>query len=140
MSLTFDYASAFREVFGNLIGTELDIQITRLRKNRSNRQNRYLHGVVVPVVQSFYKDTTGLDHLHDAIYVKLRKDLGDQVKIEEIDGQEVITMTGKRFSKMDTKEFAQAVDQLIKIYAEKGCDIPEPNEECFINDFINDKK
>ena len=139
MSLTFDYASAFKEVFAYMIGKDIDIQITILRKNRTNRQNRYMHGVVVPVVQQFYKDTNGESYTHDEIYVKLRKVLGDSIVVKEIDGDEVITMTGKRFSKMDTKEFALAVDELIRIYAEKGCVIPEPREECFVNDFVNDK-
>jgi hypothetical protein len=139
MSLTFDYANAFKSVFAYMIGKDIDIQITILRKNRTNRQNRYIHGVIVPVVQQWLKEVEGWEYTHDQVYGTLRTELGDKAEITEIQGKQVITMTGKRFSKMDTKEFALAVDELIRIYAEKGCVIPEPREECFVNDFVNDK-
>jgi hypothetical protein len=137
MSLRFQYAEALRGVFGHMFGKDLDIQVTILRKNRSNRQNRYLHGVVVPTVQAWLKETEGESFDHDKVYTMLRMDLGDTLEITQIQGKDVITMTGKRFSKMDTKEFAEAIDKLVAIYAEKECYIQLPNEECFLTDFIN---
>ena len=142
MSLRFDHAEALREVISGLFGKELDIQVTVLRKNRSNRQNRYMHGVVVPTVQRWltqmgHTDSEGNPLSHDQVYAKLRTDIGHKLIIEEIDGVQIVTISGTRFSKMDTKEFAEAIDTIIRIYGERDCYIPEPNEECFLNDFVN---
>lgn len=139
MSLRIQYGEALRGVFGHMLGRELDIQVTVLRKNRTNRQNRYIHGVVVPTVQAFYRETQGEEYTHDEVYAKLRVKLGDKLIIKEVAGDKIITMSGKRFSKMDTKEFAQAIDALIQLFAEDGCYIAEPNEECFLTDFINEE-
>ena len=142
MSLRLDHALAMREILSMWSGKELDIRVTVLRKNRSDRQNRYMHGVVVPTVQRWltqigHTDSEGKPLNHEQVYAKLRTDIGHKLKIEEIDGVQIVTISGTRFSKMDTKEFAEAVDTIIRIYAEKGCYIPEPNEECFLNDFVN---
>ena len=143
MSLTFEHAHAFKSVFAHLVGKDLDIQVTLLRKTRSNRQNRYMHGVVVPTVQRWltslgHTDSEGMPFSHDQVYVKLRKDIGHRILVEELEGEQVVTISGNRFSKMDTKEFAEAIDTIIRAYAEKGCVIPEPNAECFLNDFTNE--
>lgn len=140
MSLIFSHAENLREVLGYLVGMDLEIIVKPFRKKRSDRQNRYIHGVMVPVVQYFYYNTQGIRYSHDAVYAKFRKDLGDELMIQEIDGVEVVTFSNKRFSEKTTKEFNEATETLRAIYAEKGCYIPEPNEECMFNDYTHIKE
>ena len=139
MSLIFSHAGALRDVLGYLVGKDLEITVKQFRKRRTDRQNRYIHGVVVVTVQRFYLETQGTHLSHDAVYAKLRRDIGHDLQVVEVDGMEVITFSGKRFSEMTTTEFNESVEQIRQLYAEKGCYILEPNEECMFNDYQYNK-
>lgn len=98
-------------------------------------------GVVVKVVQGWLYETQGEKFTNDEVYSWLRlKILEETPKIVNIAGEDIITMTSKRFSAMNTKEFTIAVDTIRERMAERGCIIPEPKKKGLnlIEDFIDD--
>lgn len=122
-----------------LKGKTLEITFKVFRAIRSDRQNRYIWGVVVPTVRAWMLETNGTAPSKDGVYLWLRKSLlGDQLQVEEFLGEQLITMGGKRFSAMNTKEFADAIDTIVKEMALKGCVIPLPRENNLLSDFLRD--
>lgn len=139
-SLIIHHAQAMRRLWNGFGGKVLRIRFAIFRQKRSDAQNRYIHGVVVPTVKAWYRETQGETKTNDEIYVWLRVGLlGQKPVITEMLGSQVITMTGKRFSKQNTKEFTESIETIISLMAEKGCVIPLPREHNFIGDFLEDK-
>lgn len=137
--IKIDHAPAYRRLFSALLGHTLRVRFVIFRAKRSDAQNRYIHGVVVPVVRVWLKEMEGVTYTHDEVYTWLRVSLlGQTPEIKEIAGQQVIVMTGKRFSQQNTKEFAESVELIVAKMAEKGCVIPLPRENNFISDFLQD--
>lgn len=138
--LRLDHSSALWRILQSLKGQKLEIMFWVFRYKRSDAQNRYIHGVIVPTVRAWYKETNGEVKSHDEVYTWLRIGLlGQAPVIGEFMGVEIITMSGKRFSKMTTKEFAEATDTILKLMAEKGCIIQEPKQNNFLSDFVQDQ-
>lgn len=137
--IMFDVSRHLWRVLGPLKGKKLLVKFGVLRHKRSDAQNRYIWGVMVPTVQAWFKETTGEVKSKDEVYTWFRVGLlGDKPVITEVMGCEVITMSGKRFSQMNTKEFGEAVDMILQLMAEKGCVIPEPRQFNFITEFLTD--
>jgi len=139
-SLQLDHAVAMKRVIMWLKGEKLEIKFSKLRNRRSDKQNRYIWGVVVVVIQAWFKESQGEDLTKDQVYTWLRVGLlGHKPVIKEILGEEVIVMEGKHFSAMNTKKFALAIDSIIKQMDEKGCFIPLPKDGNFITDYVKDE-
>ena len=135
-TLALDHPGIMKKIMRNLVGEKLLIVVQKLRYKRSEAQNRYIWGVMVPCVRMWFRETTGETPSPDEAYVWLRVGLlGYKAEIKMLKGVEIITMTGKRFSQMNTKEFAEAVDTMIKLLDEKGCFVPLPKKDNFITDF-----
>jgi len=140
-SIVIDYADSIVRLLYPHKDTQLEIQIKKFYKNRTSAQNRYCHGVMIPTVQAWQKETTGEHSSHDGLYAFFRTHIiGDEVIMEEIDGVDTMVLTGKRFSQCNTVEFAERVDKIIYYYAEKGCVIlpPDPKSNNLITDFMKD--
>jgi hypothetical protein len=137
--LTFNHAKMFSRVLDGLKGKELMITVERLYNKRSSNQNRYLHGVIVPYLQNWFKDTQGESLSTEQVKAHLYKNvLGHKIVFKEILGHEVITIEGKRFSQMNTKEFNEAKDKVQKHFIEldPDCAIPDPRGRSLLNDYI----
>jgi len=140
-SLEIANADRVARLWKHLIGVDLEILINKKKKKRSLAQNRWIWGVCVPTVIQFLLDTTGLLHSKEAIYAFLRTGVvGDEARVETIDGQDVIYLSGKRFSQMNTKEFSEAVEKIVLYYAERDVEmpLPIPKSNNLITDFIKD--
>lgn len=119
------------------VGKSVILEVSKYYRNRTNRQNRYIWGVMVPIIQRWILETQGEKVTKDQAYMYLRMGvLEEKPVITEIAGTEVITFESKRFSRMNTKEFSEAIEEVIAIMAERGCAIPLPNEENLITDFL----
>lgn len=130
-------ATAFKRLFSALVGQNLRVRFVVFRKKRSDAQNRYIHGVMVPVVRDWIRETTGEKKTHDEVYLWLRTGiLGQTPVISEVMGTQVITMSGKRFSAMNTKEFAEAIEFIADELAAKDCYVPMPKENNFLHEHI----
>ena len=125
--LSIDFATTVIRLLYPIKDDELEITIKKFRRNRTSAQNRYIHGVVVPTIRAWMKDNDGECPSHEAMYAFLRiKVVGHEVVIEEIAGVDIPVVSGKRFSQMNTVEFADAIDAIILHYAEQGLEIPLP--------------
>lgn len=120
-------------------GKILDIVIKEFFEKRSNQQNRYLHGVVLPIIINWRKETTGeiwtMSQAKAFIYLSVL-----DYKVESMidnTGREIFWFEGKHFSDMSTKEFNQRKEEVQKYFAELGVDIPDPRGGCTINDYLN---
>ena len=113
-------------------GVEVEVTVRRHTKRRTAAQNRYIHGVIVPVVQHWLRESQGEVRNHDACYGLLRQVVGDEYAIVNVNGKMVISLTGKSFSSMTTIEFGEAVEKIKLYFAPKGCVIPDPTQHNFI--------
>lgn len=130
-----------RRVLFGWMDKELETELKPMRYKRSLAQNRYMWGVIVPTVQAFIKETSGEVKSKDAVYAFINTCvLGYEVEVQTIFGREVLIMKGKRFSEMNTKEFADAVDKIIAHFDALGCYIQLPREKTnnTLTDFIGD--
>ena len=105
----------FRENLKNFEGKEVDLIIQRHRKTRTNQQNRYYWGAIIPILAEHfgYED----DELHQALkWIFLRKKFGPLPT--------VISTT-----KLNTAQFTDYIDR-IKRWASVNHNVvlPDPEE------------
>lgn len=137
--ITLTHGRMMARVLRGFKEKKLLIKLSIFRSKRSDRQNRYIWGVVVPCVQAWHKETQGEVLDKDEVYAWLRISLlGYKPVVKMVLGEEVIIMTGKKFSSMNTKEFAEAIDEIRSLMDERGCYIPEPNGENLTENFIDE--
>ena len=115
--------SAFKQFEGH----DIDIAIQKAKKTRSNPQNRYYWGVIIPLIRKGLKDVTGevwtAEATHDILKHKFLVDdvpLADGLFVERI----------KSTTELDTFDFCEFSERCRAFAAEYlGVSIPEPNEQ-----------
>lgn len=115
-------------------GKEIELTIERKRKKRSNPQNRYYWGVVMPILQSGLKEATGevrdINSIHYQIVLPL---FSPKREIINKETGEVVSES-KSSSEMTTSEFSEFVMEIQKWGSEfLSVDIPSPNENLTLN-------
>jgi hypothetical protein len=136
-SIILHNSGPLKRLLNGLVGSTLRVRFVIFRAKRSDAQNRYIHGVAVPCVRAWHKETQGVDLTHDEAYGWLRTGvLKQKMIIKEVLGTQIITFDGKRFSAMNTKEFSEAVNFIADELAKVDCIIPMPRENNFITDHI----
>ena len=139
-SIIIDSGGLLIRLFQTIKDTPLEITLQPFYKRRTDAQNRYCWGVVVPTVRAFLKEITGECPSKEAVYVYLRtKVLGQEPVIEVIQGEEIIVIKGKHMSQMSTVEFSESVDKIIAYFEPLGCIIPLPKGDNTITDYLKDK-
>ena len=108
-------------------GKNVIITLTRKKKKRSNPQNKYYWGVVVPVVKQGLRDAgypiMGIDKVHDYLKLEFLRDL-----LVNEDTGEVITVI-KSTTELSTSEFMDFLAQVQQWATEfLNIYIPDPNE------------
>ncbi len=96
------------------------VEVKTIRPQRSSAQNRYWHGVVIPL----FADHCGyeFDEMKDALALRLiPKDLVD------MSTGEVHTVPGHT-SDLNVKEFNDLIERAQRLGAEMDIYIPDPNE------------
>ena len=137
--ILLDHPKLYARLTRNIRGEKLIVTFQKYRAKRSEAQNRYIHGVIVPTVRAWFKETQGEDPGHNFVYSWLRTSLLDKKpEIKEMFGIQVISLGGKRFSEMNTLEFTEATNTIIDKMAEKDCHIPVPVKDNFLHDHIKD--
>lgn len=137
-SIKLEHEGIMPRVFQPWGEKRLLLDISIFRRRRTDKQNRYIHGPVCTRVMLWHLDNTGEKLSHDEVYAYLRRICGHRMKITMVNGTEVITMTGKRFSQMNTVEFGEAIDTLKAYFDPQGCEIPEPRGDNLWTDYAND--
>lgn len=119
-----------KEAIESFEGKEIEITIQKKRKLRSNPQNKFYWGVVLPILQEGLKDATGeirdFNSIHYQIIIPL---LAPKRDVVNTDTGQVITehITS---SEMSTSEFMDFMVSIQQWGAEfLGITIPEPNEQ-----------
>lgn len=115
-------------------GKEVVITFSKPKKSRSNNQNSFYWGVVLPLVQKGLLDATGELRSNDNIHYKILLPLFAATnEIANTDSGECINerLTS---SEMTTTQFCEYIIEIQKWAAEfLGIDIPSPNEENLLN-------
>jgi hypothetical protein len=97
------------------------VEIGEHKQTRSNEQNAYLWGVVYETIIQHLPGWTA-DDVHEYF-------LGEHYGWETLDGLGKKRLKPlRRSSRLSTKEFADHLAFIQQAMAEKGVDIPDPNE------------
>lgn len=137
-SIKLEHGGIMRRLFQPWAGKKLLVNVTQFRRRRSDRQNRWIHGPCINRIRVWEGERTGETPSHDEVYTFLRTLCGCNLKIAKLYGQEVITMTGKRFSQMTTVEFSEAMETIMLFFGKKGCTIDPPKGESLWSDYADD--
>jgi len=117
---------------------EIIVTFSKAKKERSNGQNRFYWGVVIPLVQNGLLDCTGELRSNENIHYKIL--LPMFAPLNELINKDSGEIISERLtsSEMTTTQFMGYMLEVQKWSAEfLGVDIPNPNEETLIN-FEND--
>jgi hypothetical protein len=97
------------------------VEIGEHEQTRSNEQNRYLWGVVYPIILASLPGWDA-DDVHEYF-------LGEHYGWETLEGLGRKRLKPlRRSSKLSTKEFKEHCAFIQRAMAERGVDIPDPNE------------
>jgi hypothetical protein len=116
----------FDDCIRSMAGKRVVVTVKEYKKKRSNPQNRYYFGCVIPLVTKFFRDAGNMvdgDDVHN--YLKLR--VGKLAQIFVTPDGEVIKSLGST-AKLSTIEFEVYMTNIRAWAAEYGLQIPEPNE------------
>jgi len=115
-------------------GKDCIFTIEKVKKTRSNGQNSYYWGVVLPIVQSGLKEATGEFRMSENIHYNiLLKMFAPEREIINTDTGECISEKISS-SEMTTSQFMDYIVDIQKWAAEfLGVDIPDPNEKIELN-------
>lgn len=112
---------------------EVVIEISKPKRKRSLSQNNWYYGVALPIIMSNILEYTGEEYTKDDLHeFHLEKVVMAHKVVKETLGETIITYTHKRTSDMTTTEFMDFKNQIQTYWAERGINIPDPNQ----NDFI----
>lgn len=109
-------------------GKRIRIKIERAFNKRSNSQNAYYWGVIVPIlkealIQIGYNEARNSEWVHDFVKVNFLLD-------EKPDKDGVVRKVVRRTSGLSTSEFMDLISDLQQWAAENlGVVIPDPNEQ-----------
>ena len=109
---------------------EGDYIIEIKKKTRSNAQNKYYWGVVIPIVMDALNKHIESDLKADKndVHLFIMERIGRVHKIKTKEGDLILK---RGLSKTKTDECEDVFTQIRAYFAERGIDIPEPNEDKF---------
>jgi hypothetical protein len=116
----------------SLEGKEVKIVISEVFKKRSERQNNFYWGVVIPIMQNTMLDIGNpmdIEDIHLMLRVKFLKQI---ISINEETGE--VAERVKSTTELSTIEFMDYIAK-VRFWAIDffGVEIPEPNEELTLN-------
>jgi len=122
-------------------GKKVELNLTKPKRNRSQKQNRWYWGVAVLAVQLGIKEQTGVLHDKELIHATILNAVGG-IKMETVNimGMNVIKVEQKRTSNMSTTEFNQFKESVQLHFAEKGIEIPDPIQDNYFNQLWTERK
>lgn len=116
------------EAIKSFNGSDVVITIDKVKKKRSNNQNAFYWGVLIPLMQQGAKDTWGESWSVDKAHKHLSKLFVFHESVNIKTG--LITQTPKSTTELTTTDWEVYVTE-IRIYLLENFDIdaPEPNQE-----------
>jgi hypothetical protein len=118
--MTIDGLEHFRAAMRRFPHGRGVITVKVLRESRSSQQNRFYHGVIIPL----FAEHCGyeFDEMKDALALKLIPR-----EVVDLDTGEVRIVPGHT-SQLNTKEFNDLIERAQRLGAEMGIDIPNTGE------------
>lgn len=115
------WAVALRHLLGLADDAPVSIVLSRPKRKRSDPQNRYFHGVLVPMVAEFLSAGRDMPISDDqAKYLIKASFIGvEETKLGQVP---------KHSSDQNTAEMSSLIDRVRAHFAAEGCYIPAPNE------------
>lgn len=138
-NLPEELSSKIKEIGLKYAGKQFEITLTNEHK-RSNLQNRYLHGILIPMITEYIRKSK--KEAGDQDYYKISE---DKIKLwikeeflgyEEVNGERRLRHT----SKLSTVEMMELKDQLQIYWIHRGLLLPDPNQEDFLEDELGIKE
>lgn len=122
----------FIEVLKEFEGKSIELVIKTKRKYRSNDQNRYYFGVVVPLIKKRIEDDFGERMTKEEVHEFLKGKFNMEEKASQVTGE--LLHLPKSTTALSTTEFMEYV-KIIRAWAIDffEMDIPEPNEQIEID-------
>jgi hypothetical protein len=115
-------------------GKNVLLTISKLKKSRSNNQNRFYWGVCLPLIQNGLLEATGELRTYENIHYRILLPLfAPEIELVNKDTGECVNerLTS---SEMTTTQFMEYIMEIQKWAAEfLGIEIPNPNEETTLN-------
>jgi hypothetical protein len=109
-------------------GQEVILTIQKAKKRRSNPQNSFYHGVVIPIMQQCLKDAGYLmtnESVHDMLKLRFLK---ESILVNEESGEYIERI--KSTTELTTTQFAEYILDIQKFAVEYfNVIIPDPNQE-----------
>jgi hypothetical protein len=117
-----------KDAIATFEGKQIVIKIEKAKKKRSNPQNSYLWGVVVPIVQNTLKEvghTLTKEQTHDLMKLKFLKEI---LIVDESTGETIerIKSTTELSTSQMMDYFAGIREWIFDFF---GVTIPEPNQD-----------
>ena len=109
-------------------GQNVTVTIQKTKKTRSNPQNAFYHGVVIPIMQQCLKDAGYLmtnESVHEMLKLRFLK---ESILVNEETGEYLERI--KSTTELSTTDFMQYIMEIQKFAIEYfNTEIPNPNEE-----------
>lgn len=105
----------YHKLVKKLEGEEIEVVLRKRKKVRSSQQNKYLHGVVIPL----FAQHLGYDNLEMKEALKWRF-----LSVERQGRLPTVRSTAA----LSTAEMTEFIERVRQLAAEMGCDIPAPGE------------
>lgn len=123
--LVLDARGAFLEAVRGLDGKLIVVEL-RQSRSRSNQQNRYYWGAVIPIIQDAMKKvgvSMSIEQVHELLKYKFL-----QIEYVTTDG-EIINSVGstKELNPSEFNEYLEKITEWSATYL--GVEIPEPNQQ-----------
>lgn len=116
-----------KEAICALEGKEIVIRIEKKKKKRSNPQNRFYYGVVIPLMQQALKESGTLMTSNDVHELLKLRFLKETILVNEETGQIVERI--KSTTELSTSGFMDYLSEITVFASEYfGVEIPQPNE------------
>lgn len=117
-------------------GQECEIIIRPHKKKLSAGQMRWYRGIAVNIIIASLKEVDGKVWNSDDIHAyNIAKIMKPKIKTTEILGETIVETSRFSMADMTRAEFEWFKTELQSFWAQRGIDIPDPNEENYINDY-----
>jgi len=116
------------EILPTFEGMEVSLTLQERKTERTQKQNRYYWGVVIPLVRMGLKELGYRGTTKEATHKLLKSMFLKEELVNESSG-EVLTFQGST-ANLSTQQFTDYIDEVVQFAAEElSVDIPQPNEQ-----------
>ena len=122
-------------------GKDLEISTKKAKKRRSDKQNRWYWGVAIKTIQEELLRIEGEPYEKEDIHHYILSEIVKaQFRTKEVMGKVITYAETKSTSAMSTKDFDLFKFKLQVHFANRGIDVPDPNEDCYTNNYEPKRK